>query len=145
MWSLIKGILIATRPNAQHGSLQWRQNMAFSSLFSIDEAEEGTVTLLNWKAKNSCSNSLSTKICIAALSSSPLLSPVSPPARRAAGSDLSALMAYHIASSRLSRSDAPKRHDQSAPTFHPAMMMEEQGPAMLAFLLDWDTQPRSWG
>lgn len=66
------------------------------------------------------------KICIAALSSSPRLSPASPPTRGAAGLDLRTLMAYHIASGRLSRSDAPERRDQSAPPFRPAPMMEEQ-------------------
>lgn len=82
--------------------------------------------IVEFKGKeNSCSNSLSTKF---ALLLSPHLhySPVFPQAHGAAGSDLSTLMAYHIASSRLSWSDAPKRHDQSTPTFHPAMMMEEQ-------------------
>lgn len=40
--------------------------------------------------------------------------------------DLRTLMAYHIASSGLSRSDAPQRRDQSAATLHPATLMEER-------------------
>lgn len=80
---------------------------------------------------------LSTKICIAARRSSPLRSPVSPPeATVAAGLDLSALMAYHVASSRqkpewCALKDMIKARQRS----NPAMMMEEQGPAMLGFLL----------
>lgn len=77
-------------------------------------------------SENSRSNSLSTKFALLLSRSSLWLSAVSPRTQGAAGLDLRALMAYHIASGGLSRSDAPGRRDQSAPTFRPATMMEER-------------------
>lgn len=78
--------------------------------------------------------------------SSPLRSPVSPPeATVAAGLDLSAQMAYHVASSRqkpewCALKDMIKARQRSSP----AMMMEEQGPAMLGFLLGPRLLPSEW-
>lgn len=95
-------------------------------LFLRGEMESKGRTLFNSKAerKSALTNCQQNLHCCSPRLHT--LSPVSPQAHSAAGSDLSTVMAYHIVSGRAKLERCAQKHDQSTATFRPALMMEEQ-------------------